>query len=814
MLSSKQCISPDIVRRLYYMAFLLTAVLTLTVILYAMLRLWTYPYDGLTWSSRTGLVYSVDPAGPAHQVGVRWGDRVVAVDRVPASEVSLLYGEKGQKDVVSLTLLRGDQKITVSFPLASPSWLERVLRLEPLFIALVFWSTATVVWMLQHSHRVSQLFFLVSQAAASLLAVGDLTVTQLHWAITLFRLLLLAVAPLALHFFTFFPQEMFSPHIRHYLLRGFYGGAGLLGVLTLLHDTIPSAFPLRTARDVFVIVTLLAGLALLFRSGQGASLQVHQRRRLLVTGMICSLLPLLLLSFLPQALRGWPLVGYVWTFPLLVLLPLAYGYAVRAGELGTADWVLSRTLAHLMLTSIFLGFYVLLFWTLDHALARVTRARSIVAAVFAVGVAAFFAPLRNLLLKWADYLFYGGWYDYRAVLHEMSQALAGIIEARELAELLVHRLARTLRLRGAALLLPTGEETVSLVEATGWAPSELPTSPLPHTGALARALCQAACPLAPTRLHAALANVPLTNTERSWLSCPDLELWVPLVRREKLQGILLLGARAGGEHIDAQDRRLLATLAWNAATAAENVQLFEALRRRADEVNQLYSQLAQAREEERKYVARELHDQVVQDLINVYHYLDVDGPCLAPTPDKHTEALRGRVLTLVQALRRICTELRPPALDDLGLGLAVERHVEDVAEETGLNISLWVPTNCYETLVDLPEEISVCLFRALQEALTNVYRHAQATQVHVGLTVDEGHITLEVRDNGCGFRCPIRLGALIHDGHFGLAGLQERLALIGGTLQVESIPGRGTILVARAPWKEALRTEERKGRSA
>lgn len=118
------------------------------------------------------------------------------------------------------------------------------------------------------------------------------------------------------------------------------------------------------------------------------------------------------------------------------------------------------------------------------------------------------------------------------------------------------------------------------------------------------------------------------------------------------------------------------------------------------------------------------------------------------------EAVQAQVLTLVNTPREICTELRPPALDDLDLGLVVQRHVGDVQRETGLDISLHLSENRYETLGGLPEALSLNRFRTLQEALTNVWRHAQATRVHVSLMVNGRDVVLVVEDNGGGFDSP------------------------------------------------------------
>ncbi|RMF29611.1 MAG: sensor histidine kinase, partial [Chloroflexi bacterium] len=158
------------------------------------------------------------------------------------------------------------------------------------------------------------------------------------------------------------------------------------------------------------------------------------------------------------------------------------------------------------------------------------------------------------------------------------------------------------------------------------------------------------------------------------------------------------------------------------------------------------------------------------------------------------EALRSRVQAATDALRRLCTELRPSALDDLNLGLAVSGYVQDVAGEWGLPITLHLPEDPEqsEVLRKVRGEIGLCLFRVLQEALANVQRHARASHVYVALAVEDGHVVLEVQDDGRGFRCPARLGALIHQGHFGLAGAQERVEMVGGTLEVASVLGLGT----------------------
>jgi len=155
----------------------------------------------------------------------------------------------------------------------------------------------------------------------------------------------------------------------------------------------------------------------------------------------------------------------------------------------------------------------------------------------------------------------------------------------------------------------------------------------------------------------------------------------------------------------------------------------------------------------------------------------------------------------------MCLELRPATLDDLGLTVSITDFAEEFGEQHGLAVHLDLLPE--ESDVWLPEDIALTLFRALQEALRNLVRHAEARQAWVTLEIkgeidsrQPTAIVLTVRDDGQGFVVPRRLGLLTAEGHFGLAGLKERLAMVGGTLAVRSGPGMGTEVVAEIPLAE------------
>ncbi len=388
-------------------------------------------------------------------------------------------------------------------------------------------------------------------------------------------------------------------------------------------------------------------------------------------------------------------------------------------------------------------------------------------------------------------------YSATSLLQELSRQLCKGIRFGDLAGLLVDQLSDTLRLRGAALLLPEGER-FQPARTTGVF-NHLTSSLAFPDAQLATYLVYAGHSLPAAQIHRALLHASLTPEERRCVDLPDIALWLPLVHNGELKGVLLLGSRISGAPLDPEDLRLLDILAAHAATAVENIRLVESLHACVEEVKHLYAQLAQAREEERKHLARELHDVVLQDLINAYVTLD---QVFSTSGDRDWEQLhwiQDQMLHTIRTLRRLCSELRPPALDITDLRSAIEGLVEDIRRESGLNIVLLLPKRGDRALDGLPDIVNITLYRVLQETLTNVRRHAQARQVYVRVHKEPDWISLEVEDDGCGFVVPPRLSLFVREQHYGLAGMAERVQAVGGTIDVLSAPGEGTRIHVRIP---------------
>jgi PAS domain S-box-containing protein len=211
-----------------------------------------------------------------------------------------------------------------------------------------------------------------------------------------------------------------------------------------------------------------------------------------------------------------------------------------------------------------------------------------------------------------------------------------------------------------------------------------------------------------------------------------------------------------------------------------------------EELRALAARLQSVREEERTRLAREIHDELGQALTGIMlesASLIRELPRDAKQQSNRAELIMKLADETIQTVRRISTELRPGILDDLGLMAAVEWAAEEFQSRTGTDCRLDLP----EDDIVIDRERATALFRILQETLTNVARHANATQVNVRLAKEEGSLILEVHDNGKG----ISKEELVAGRSLGILGMRERALLLGGGLAISGAPGQGTTIEVR-----------------
>ncbi|MDH7486386.1 MAG: PAS domain S-box protein [Anaerolineae bacterium] len=264
----------------------------------------------------------------------------------------------------------------------------------------------------------------------------------------------------------------------------------------------------------------------------------------------------------------------------------------------------------------------------------------------------------------------------------------------------------------------------------------------------------------------------------------------PLVVGGETYGLLAVT----GTSLSEADVPAVSTFARQAAIALESAQLFLSLTERQAELRALAIRLAEVEEDERRRLARELHDRVGQNLTALGINLNVLGSQLPPETAAQMRARLADCLTLVEEttghIRDVMAELRPAVLDDYGLLAALHWYGQRFSQRTGIATMV----QGQEPAPRLPPAVETALFRIVQEALTNVAKHAQARQVTVTLEPVDGGARLSIADDGVGFDPTVRRRA-----GWGLMTMRERAQAVGGHLRVDSAPGKGTRVVVEVP---------------
>jgi len=266
---------------------------------------------------------------------------------------------------------------------------------------------------------------------------------------------------------------------------------------------------------------------------------------------------------------------------------------------------------------------------------------------------------------------------------------------------------------------------------------------------------------------------------------------VPIVSGERTFGALSVLSLDEAKGFSDRDVTILTGIGREAGIAVENAYLYENMRFYA-------RRITQAQENERRRIARELHDDTIQSLIVLSRRLEA----LATSDERLPEAAPQRIRELqeltggvIQRVRRFSRDLRPSILDDLGLLPTLEELTADLNRQAGLQAEFRV----LGAKRRLSSEVELALFRIAQEALNNVRKHAQATRVVTTVELTDSAIHMTVQDDGRGFNPPTLTKHLAAVGNLGLIGMYERARLLGGTLVVESKPGRGTKVIVNVP---------------
>jgi signal transduction histidine kinase len=266
---------------------------------------------------------------------------------------------------------------------------------------------------------------------------------------------------------------------------------------------------------------------------------------------------------------------------------------------------------------------------------------------------------------------------------------------------------------------------------------------------------------------------------------------VPIVSGDRTFGALSVMSLNALKSFSDREVAILTAIGRQAGIAIENAYLYENMRFYAHKITQ-------AQEEERKRIARELHDDTIQSLIALSRRMEA----LLTSEDRLSSSVTGRIeelqhatLDVIQQVRRFSQDLRPSILDDLGLLPTLREMTIELNRQEGLSAEF----RAFGQERRLSTDVELTLFRIAQEALNNVRKHAEASHVVATIEVSDSAVRMMIEDDGKGFRPPTMPDHPASAGRLGLIGMQERARLLGGMLVVDSAPGRGTKVVVNVP---------------
>jgi signal transduction histidine kinase len=466
----------------------------------------------------------------------------------------------------------------------------------------------------------------------------------------------------------------------------------------------------------------------------------------------------------------YQLLNGTFTVLLFVPIPLAIGIAIFRYHLWDIDIIINRTLVYGTLSASVICLYVLIVGYFG-ALFR-TPNNPVISLIATALVAIVFQPLRSLLQRAVNRLMYGERDDPYAVLAHLGSRLEGTLVPEKVLPTIVETVSQALKLPYVAIALMPAQLSTSATAVDTTAPRHVVATPEADI--------------------VASYGTPTGNLVR-----------IPLAYQAQTIGYLLLNPRPGDTFSKADDR-LLSDLARQAGVAVYAVRLTSDLKQVNERLQQARERLVTTREEERRRLRRDLHDGLGPALASLTFKVDAARNLLAKDTtrvESLLDAVRQQAQEAISDIRRLVYDLRPPALDELGL-LSALREQAAQYQHLGLQIDVDLPSN----LPSLPAALEVAVYRIVQEALNNVSRHAGASHCLLHLSFEDDSLHLEICDDGKGIVPEHRIG-------IGLQAMRERASELGGTCTITTGSAGGTTIRVRFPLSTG-RDSDRSNQSA
>lgn len=698
--------------------------------------------------------------------------------------------------VVTLPALRGSGELPC-FASTTPTWAEQI---TPVVLSLCLWGIAA--WMAFVARRGDAMPLWI---ASLTLSMAKLAHSGNDFAFRLYSIVLASAVPALFSVPFSLSQRRASASLR--IVRG------ILSIIAFVVCLPAVVLPLdqfsqspwyptfKGARYLALAAAFLASSAIVIaRWIDGRTESSRRKPRILAFGSAIAAGPIILLSVIPEQLGAPWYVPHEISMLSLALLGVFYADTSAITWRPLENRILYRFVSLYLLTLIFGTLFVMsssLFPISD--LLWETSWSSITALLFLV-IILLYDPLYRVLESRVRWVWLGRVVRHDQEMERLIGELATVLDLDRLNQIITHDLAEVFDLSRVWLLINRDDPRLRPI-ASDRQTIGRSAAALPLEGALATYLQQHPAIHSRHELASAVEGSTRSLQENELLRSEHVELWIPLVSADTLQGIVLMGPKRLGDHYSEQDRSFLATLAHQAAITAQNARLMAQVRHTQKALAGAHREAIAAGERESKRLAQALHDGAIQQLLDANRQMG-----MLITPDTHPQmadtvrALRREIRDVVAQLRDYVGRLRPVGLDEMGLVPALLGHVASLRQtldKAGPTILADMPD-----WVDLPEEDALCLFRIAQEAIRNATSHAQANTITVRLRERSHAVVLTVEDDGRGFAVPDPLTELAADKHFGLIIIAERAEQAGAEIEISSIPHVGTRVRVRMPIRE------------
>ena len=727
----------------------------------------------------TAIIGRLNPGGPGELAGLRVGDIVKSIDGREIKNLNVpIHQPKKPGDIEVYVVQRDQQTLTIPLQVGSYAdhldYLANIIPIELLSLAIYSLGLFILFFSRPADIRARLVAIVWVLAGIAITTTGPGYVSCAWFAPEWTMLAFSAAIFFTIAAHLYFPVPTLSDRARNFILSILFGLSLVLAISYIAQqilNAVQQVYPRTTITAdainyVFYLSCLLSIGLLLKNRFFIKDKDIKRQTGIIFLGTLIGFLPFFLFSELPSLMFGrdsrFILIPSYISILFMILIPISYGYVIYQRKLLKIDFIINRAIV-LFLMTLGILFTSLIILSLVSILFNLPSQVAIAGSILCVLVTLPSTTFQKRIQMQVDRILYGSYYDYTSVTSSLSNRLAQTIDRPTFIKLLLHDLPAEMKVEKSALLLLEGNK-LELQDTYDHAFS------ITHDDELSKMLSADQRPVRAQNVW----NIVSSDTNDRWIQFHWAQLFVPIFYRNTLYGILILGDRTVGDIYSNQDLQIVGTVGQQAALSIANIILVEALRG-------LTRQLVRSDEEQRKKVARDLHNSVLQNLFFVKQRLTQSDPEASTQLD--------RVIT---TLRQTIKAQRPSLLDQ-GLILALDDLINDMEHLAGDTLLILWRNNLKEG-IKLPDEQVTSVYRIVQESLFNVLKHSQADQVIVTARKDDGFLELTIEDDGVGISND---GQGQDDQHYGFLNMKERATMIGADLNISSEAGKGTTVTVK-----------------